>query len=101
ALASDLAIDSNDRLVVSWFTAGGGMPQNLRLTRYEPDGRVDTTFGSSGTVFVTFIPLYGGARIAEQADGGIVVTGDGREGDHQDIAVGRYDSTGTLDRSFG
>lgn len=63
--------------------------------RFNPDGSLDTTFGSGG--FAASKSLNSGPGIlsvmALQADGKILVTGGG--------LLGRYTSTGQLDPSFG
>jgi uncharacterized delta-60 repeat protein len=63
--------------------------------RFNPDGNVDTTFGTGG--FATSKSLDSGpgtlSVMALQADGKILVTGAG--------LIGRYTSTGQLDTSFG
>jgi uncharacterized delta-60 repeat protein len=82
------------------------------LVRYEPDGRLDTTFGNGGIV-LSDVPQFGAERAASaalQADGKIVVVGSvmRTEGDgflvsgtEPRLLVTRYDPDGSVDRSFG
>ena len=72
------------------------------LARYRPGGKLDPSFGRGGKVVTRF-----GARccpeanaVAIQANGKIVVAGDGF-GAGTDIGVARYNDDGSLDRSFG
>jgi uncharacterized delta-60 repeat protein len=67
------------------------------VVRYNADGSLDTTFGADGIVtpktdFGSFAAIEAG--VALQADGKIVVGGDG-------FAVARYNSDGSFDPSFG
>ena len=67
------------------------------LVRYNADGSVDTTFGNGGfvrsdTESTSLVSPEAG--VALQADGKIVVGGDG-------FAVARYNSDGSFDTSFG
>jgi uncharacterized delta-60 repeat protein len=67
------------------------------LVRYNADGSVDTTFGNGGVVTsdTAFTSIFSPeAGVALQADGKIVVGGDG-------FAVARYNSDGSFDTSFG
>ncbi len=64
-------------------------------------GDIDRSFGVEGKV-TTFFGTYANATgMALQADGKIVVVGNTSIGQDDDIALARYNSDGTLDRSFG
>jgi uncharacterized delta-60 repeat protein len=64
------------------------------IVRYDPDGTVDNTFGTSGKVITV---IRGVARIALQTDGKLVVGGSMNGG----FALARYTGTGKLDNTFG
>ena len=64
------------------------------IVRYDPDGMVDNTFGTSGKIIGV---IRGVARIALQTDGKLVVGGAMDGG----FALARYTSTGRLDNTFG
>lgn len=64
------------------------------IVRYDPDGKVDNTFGTDGKVTTV---IRGVARIALQTDGKLVVGGSMNGG----FALARYTSTGKLDNTFG
>lgn len=82
---------------------------DFALARYNPDGSLDTTFGSTGKIKTHFNePSEFGhvdqiQAIAVQSDGRIVVAGDVLNSASQsvDFAVLRYDSSGNPDPSFG
>jgi uncharacterized delta-60 repeat protein len=101
--ASALLLQADGKLVVtgSGFTAV--TPGTLFITRFQPDGSLDPTFGQAGTV--TFVsPLQGaassGQAIIQQSDGKLVVAGafptSGATG-----LLARYLPNGSLDPSFG
>jgi uncharacterized delta-60 repeat protein len=97
-----LAIQADDRIVVVGATSNA--PGSFELARLTADGFVDTSFGTNGTVFTDF--SFGGARaesVAIQADGRIVVGGDGFDlGSGKAVFVlARYSAGGLLDGSFG
>jgi uncharacterized delta-60 repeat protein len=77
----------------------------LALARYEPDGRLDTSFGGDGKVTDVFsgdqdcMPAEAHA-LARQSDGKLVVAGRTACG-HPNFAVARYTRAGRLDSSFG
>jgi uncharacterized delta-60 repeat protein len=82
-----VAVQADDRIVVA--RRGGG------VTRLNPGGTPDGTFGSAGT---SPLPI-GPWSVMIQPDGNILVAGSG-SGDS--LAVARYNATdGSLDSSFG
>ena len=72
------------------------------LLRYNSNGTADNTFGTNGKVCMTFggSDLEGRA-VAVQADGKIVMAGWSNVGVHQAFALARFDTTGSLDNTFG
>src|SRR5437764_1282096 len=74
----------------------------IALARYNTDGSLDASFGHNGRVRDTILGLVEITGIALQADGRIVVAGDGfTDTFTSDLFVARYNSDGTLDTSFG
>ena len=76
------------------------------LTRYNANGSVDTTFGSSGTVRTSFGYFAGAGSVVVQPDGRVVAVGgtqshDFSNGGVQDLAIARYNANGSLDTTFG
>ena len=80
-----------------------GAATDFGLTRYNPDGTVDTGFGTGGKVTTDFnsgATDYG-AVVAVQPDGKIVVAGRSNKGTAKDFALARYNPDGSLDTGFG
>ncbi|MCU1267467.1 MAG: Na-Ca exchanger/integrin-beta4 [Acidobacteria bacterium] len=86
-VASDAAVQADNKIVVA-----GQSGSMFTLVRYNEDGSLDTSFGTSGKVS----PFGGSARgVAIQPDGKIVaIGGDGG------FALVRYYPDGSLDTSF-
>jgi uncharacterized delta-60 repeat protein len=88
-------------------TAGSRAPgtaSDFALTRHNPDGTLDPSFGTNG-IAVTDLGGAGDQAFdaALRADGGIVAVGRTDAGGVQktDFGVVRYRSDGTLDAAFG
>jgi uncharacterized delta-60 repeat protein len=104
-----LAVQGDGRIVVAGYscdtgTCGPTGDSSFRLTRYTPDGGLDTDFGASGTVTTS----VGAGRsqafdVVLEPDGGLVAAGvasvDGD--DPGSFALVRYRSNGALDETFG
>ena len=90
---------------------------NIGLVRYNADGSLDTTFGSGGKVITSHTAIpgslvdlkngYGDTEVVDaaiQADGKILVSGytlvTGAP-PSLEVFVGRYNTNGTLDTTFG
>jgi uncharacterized delta-60 repeat protein len=77
---------------------------DFAVSRYNPDGSLDPTFGSGGRVTVDFGTANDGAHgVAVAADGRIVVVGYSGQGGATgyDVAVARLTADGALDLTFG
>ena len=79
-----------------------GTTRNFGLARFNPDGSLDTTFGSDGRVVTDFAGSDEDAyALALQQDGKIIVAGSTYNiGTRNDFAVARYNTDGSLDSSF-
>ncbi|MUG95782.1 tandem-95 repeat protein [Scytonema sp. UIC 10036] len=87
-----IVIQPDSKIVV-----GGSAAGDFALSRYNPNGTLDTSFGMGGKVITDFgIERYSGYSIALQPDGKIVMAGSNR-----DFVLARYNTNGTLDTSFG
>jgi uncharacterized delta-60 repeat protein len=113
-VGADLAVQPDGRLVLvgtADTTPPGSPPGSvteLSVVRLEPDGTPDETFGDHGTANVSVTALTsvtgdpgrdGGAAIALQPDGGIVIAG-ATGGPNSNFAVARLLPDGTLDPGF-
>lgn len=102
-----LAIQPDGRIVVAGCTRdwGGNNCDDFALARYNVDGGLDTTFGSSGIVITTIGTGTGDGvgSVLIQPDGRIVAVGisDSHDATGEDVALARYYADGSLDASFG
>lgn len=101
ATANALVQQTDGKLVAAGF-AGKSGDADLALARYNTDGTVDATFGSTGQ---RTTHLGSGNDIVNamvlQSDGKIVVAGSTTSGASSAICLARYDAAGNLDASFG
>jgi len=95
--ASGLVLQPDGKLV-----AGGSSGSNLVLERYNADGTPDASFGTAGQVNAN-MGLSGVVRLALQADGKILVSGNAGDliQNNLKMVVARYLPNGTLDVTFG
>jgi uncharacterized delta-60 repeat protein len=97
-VANGVAIQSDGKIVAGGdavkVPSSGGV-----LTRYNPDGSLDTTFGTGGKVFNDF---FGNASaVAIQPNGKIVAAGTAIESGKVDFGLTRFNSNGSPDLGFG
>jgi uncharacterized delta-60 repeat protein len=90
--ANALILQADGRLVAVGLSA-----DQFALARFNPDGGLDTTFGSGGKVTTDFGSFDQSFDAAATADGKIVAVG--RTGN--EFALARYNANGSLDSSFG
>ncbi|MFO0383613.1 MAG: beta strand repeat-containing protein [Pirellula sp.] len=87
-------------LVGGYATIGTNI--DFAVARYNPDGSLDTSFGSGGVVTTPIgTGTDSGRSITLQADGKILVGGLSNNGSNDDFALIRYNVDGSLDTSFG
>lgn len=109
--ANSLVIQDDGKIVVAgasgWDSDTAPAESRFALTRYRPDGSLDTSFGTGGKQTTDF----GANRFAEIESGvtGVAIQNDGKvvaagsvAGNHGwDFALARYLVDGSLDQSFG
>jgi len=108
-LALDLAIDSQDRIVVAGssgkpLTGFGDTGYDFALARYNSDGSPDLTFGSEGRVTTDWGSRDDAANaVLIQPDGNIIVGGYAFQSPEttSKFALARFGDSGDLDPSFG
>jgi uncharacterized delta-60 repeat protein len=71
----------------------------LVLARFQPDGRLDPTFGEGGKV--TLASAGGGQALIQQPDGTLVVAGSFSTSSGSGLLLVRYLPDGRLDPAFG
>ena len=81
----------------------GRQPVGLRLVRYNANGSLDPTFGTSGTASTPIgIDTSGASALVLQSDGKLVAAGNAwKDSVDADFAVVRYNTNGSLDATFG
>jgi uncharacterized delta-60 repeat protein len=95
--ASALVLQPDGKLVVAGTADIYGSPKFV-LARYQPDGTLDPTFGTTGRITTEFVEGYsGGAALVLQPDGKLVAAGDAGGG----FGLVRYNADGSLDNAFG
>ena len=71
------------------------------LTRYNNNGSLDITFGSNGIITTSIGTSSIAYAIDIQADGKILIAGQGKDGTQLIFALCRYNTNGSLDNTFG
>ncbi len=106
ATASALAIEPDGKILVVGTVEGtinGNDSEEFALARYNADGSLDTRFGNGGEVLTDFGPdsFSSASSVAIAGNGAIVVAGSATIDGTNDFAVARYNTNGSLDKSFG
>jgi uncharacterized delta-60 repeat protein len=100
--ARSIAIQPDGKIVTAGTISGSGTHRFL-LARYNPDGSLDAGFTSAGLSMTQFPSSNDdeARSVALQADGKIVLAGQTTAFDGSvEIGLARYNSNGTLDKSF-
>jgi uncharacterized delta-60 repeat protein len=95
--ANAILVQPDRKIVVAGDTAG---LEKMTVTRLQPNGSLDATFGTGGTATIDFgsvADIVGGAAL--QPDGKIVVAGYSQ--DLEDVTVTRLTAGGAPDPTFG
>jgi uncharacterized delta-60 repeat protein len=99
--AYSVAIQDDGKIVVAGATDDGDN-SDFAVVRYDPDGCLDTSFGSGGRVVTD---IGGGDdeahSIAIQSDGKILVAGNVYNSGNWDFGLVLYNTDGSLDTGFG
>jgi len=100
-VGSAIAVQSDGKIVVTGNTYNG-TNFDIVVLRYNTNGTLDNTFGTSGKVTTAIgSGTETGNAVAVQTDGKIIVAGYSYTGTNADFAVVRYNANGTLDNTFG
>ena len=103
-VARAIAVDEAGRIVVAG-SASGALGLDFGVVRYQPDGKLDESFGNKGRTIVSFGDDADTAYcLALQSDGKIVIGGDSSRSSGQtglDFGLLRLDVDGKPDPSFG
>ena len=99
-VANAVAIQRNGKIVVVG-RANGSTSTDMAVVRYDPDGRLDMSFGDGGIITTDLEPgvVDEAGAVALLRNGKIVVAAT--TGAELDFALVRYNRDGTLDDEFG
>jgi uncharacterized delta-60 repeat protein len=99
--ANAVAVQSDGKIVVAGRTTTDAR-LDWALVRLNPNGTLDSTFGSGGRVITEAVGVGNSSivGVAVQPDGKVVVAGWSHNGTFFDFAAARYRANGTLDPSF-
>ncbi|MBZ0207858.1 MAG: T9SS type A sorting domain-containing protein [Flavobacteriales bacterium] len=101
SMGASVVIQLDGKVIVAGYSYAD-LHRVFALARYNTDGSLDNSFGASGKVTTGFgTGNAQGWSVAIQPDGKIVVVGSARVGTTADLAIARYNTSGTLDTSFG
>ncbi len=98
--ASYLAIQTDDKIVVGINGLKAGVQQFI-VARLNPNGTLDTSFGSGGSTSLLIGTNSFITSIKIQSDGKIVAAGQATVSGVNQFAIARFNSDGSLDTSFG
>ncbi|MBA1243568.1 M10 family metallopeptidase C-terminal domain-containing protein [Pseudomonas japonica] len=97
-----VAVQADGKIWVAGFTHNFGEFYQYAVTRLNPNGTLDTTFGDDGKqVIAEQIMLGDEYSMAVQNNGKLLVTHVTADGMDLGLEVTRYNNDGTLDTSFG
>ncbi|GJE19528.1 cadherin-like domain-containing protein [Methylobacterium marchantiae] len=105
-LSYSVTVQADGKIVVAGYSVGNGSSADFAVVRYNADGSLDTSFGPGKTGTIA-TPVGTGASndyaysATVQADGKILVAGNGIGARDNDFGVVRYNSDGSLDTTFG
>ena len=90
----------NEKIIIGGYLDNGS-DKDFALVRFNPNGNIDSSFGSAGKV-ITSLGYHddGISSIAIQTDGKIIAAGNSYVGTQSGMALIRYQSNGTLDSTF-
>jgi len=98
AVGSAIAVQADGKILVAGSTFNAGMT-GIALVRYDTNGVLDATFGNQGIVSAPIGPGTPNDLVSLVLQGtSIIVAGATSDGN---FVLKRYDSTGTLDPTFG
>ena len=108
---ADIRNNSSDLVVSATLQADGKIliggssyvnnERDFAIARFTANGSLDNTFGTGGKVTTDLGVHDWGNSVAVQTDGKIVLAGYSEMSDHNELAVVRYNTNGSLDNTFG
>ncbi len=99
--AYGVAVRPDGKIVAAGFTDNSGTNIDFAAVRYNPDGSLDTTFGTGGKVITPVTGTAADYAVDVAAQGTkTVLIGRTAQPSHNDFAAVRYDDNGALDPTF-
>jgi uncharacterized delta-60 repeat protein len=102
--AAAVAVQPDGKIVVAGSARSGtdAVTTDFAVSRYNPDGTLDSDFGNGGRVTTDIVESTDyGHGVAIQADGKIIVVGEATTAIQTSFALVRYLDDGRVDESFG
>lgn len=100
--ATAIAIQSDDKILVTGYSFSFGAELDFVLVRYLANGELDPSFGNNGSVRTNVnSPDDFAYDLAIQEDGKILVAGYSSDPENDFLNLIRYHENGDLDSSFG
>ena len=99
----NIGIQSDNKIIVPGQYYDG-YHNNYCITRLNPNGTIDTSFGNNGMMIANVTPYRFdfGASLAIQNDDKIIIVGTSYNiGDDLHAVISRFNSDGSIDTSFG
>jgi uncharacterized delta-60 repeat protein len=93
---SSIALQTDGKIIAAG-TSYESSNNSFFVSRYNPDGTLDTSFGGTGTIYTSFNSHDFAYVVQIQSNGKIVVAGNS---DAISSAIARYNTDGSLDTSF-
>jgi uncharacterized delta-60 repeat protein len=105
AIAAAVVVQPDNKIVTTGYVFNAAGTKDFGVARYNPDGGLDTSFGSGGITTLSIAQSAFPYGMALQGDGKIVVCGDVHDpssgtGSFGDTTVARFNADGTTDTSF-
>lgn len=101
--ANAVLVDPDGRIVIGGYGVppGGTYSGCFFLSRRQPDGSPDPTFGNNGVVFATSLTGIEITALLRQSDGKLVAVGSLHDFNYYYFTAVRFETDGTIDTSFG
>jgi uncharacterized delta-60 repeat protein len=97
-----ILVQSDGKIILGGETSRSGTSSDFALARFNANGTLDTTFGTSGKVVTDFATKNDQlAALALTSDGHIVAAGWATVSGLPQIAVAEYNASGQLESAFG
>ena len=95
-------IQPDGKIILVGYSSIMGGSYNLSMARYNSNGIIDNSFGTNGKVITNLGTSYGYSNSSVlQTDGKIDVLWNSFNGNDVDFTIVRYNSNGSLDKTFG